>query len=123
MATTGEISWQRRPYEDGDLDGAWYALIATGDKAANDRASAEAERNRTWCVRSDDAGAATAWTPATGRSEGVTVAVLTGRDPRRSAAVRDAVVEGLRDGTLAAPATATAPRASPWSAAAPATRT
>ncbi|WP_405684377.1 uroporphyrinogen-III C-methyltransferase [Streptomyces sp. NBC_01387] len=103
MATTGEISWQRRPYEDGDLDGAWYALIATGDKAANDRASAEAERNRTWCVRSDDAGAATAWTPATGRSEGVTVAVLTGRDPRRSAAVRDAVVEGLRDGTLAAP--------------------
>jgi uroporphyrin-III C-methyltransferase/precorrin-2 dehydrogenase/sirohydrochlorin ferrochelatase len=56
-----------------------------------------------WCVRSDDAEAATAWTPATGRSEGVTVAVLTGRDPRRSAAVRDAVVEGLRDGTLAAP--------------------
>jgi uroporphyrin-III C-methyltransferase/precorrin-2 dehydrogenase/sirohydrochlorin ferrochelatase len=33
----------------------------------------------------------------------VTVAVLTGRDPRRSAAVRDAIVEGLRDGTLAAP--------------------
>ena len=56
-----------------------------------------------WCVRADDAEAATAWTPATGRSEGVTVAVLTGRDPRRSAAVRDAIVEGLRDGSLAAP--------------------
>ncbi|WP_406265076.1 uroporphyrinogen-III C-methyltransferase [Streptomyces sp. NBC_00191] len=103
MAAAGEIGWERRPYAEGDLADTWYALIATSDSEANERASAEAERSRTWCVRSDDAGAATAWTPATGRSEGVTVAVLTGRDPRRSAAVRDAIVEGLRDGSLAAP--------------------
>lgn len=103
MADAGELRWIQRPYADGDLADAWYALIATGDADANNAASAEAERTRTWCVRSDDATAATAWTPATGRSEGVTVAVLTGRDPRRSAAVRDAIVEGLRDGTLAAP--------------------
>lgn len=123
MVSAGEISWERRPYADGDLAGAWYVLIATGDTSANEVASAEAERHRIWCVRSDDAAAATAWTPATGRSEGVTVAVLTGHDPRRSAAVRDAVVEGLRDGTLAAPATASTPPVSPWSAAAPATPT
>ncbi|MFE2285827.1 uroporphyrinogen-III C-methyltransferase [Streptomyces sp. NPDC059443] len=103
MAETGEIRWERRRYEAGDLAGAWYALIATRDRAANDAASAEAERERVWCVRADDAEAATAWTPATGRVEGVTVAVLTGNDPRRSASVRDAVVEGLRDGSLAAP--------------------
>jgi uroporphyrin-III C-methyltransferase/precorrin-2 dehydrogenase/sirohydrochlorin ferrochelatase len=103
MADAGELAWQRRPYADGDLDGAWYALIATDDPATNSAASAEAESRRVWCVRSDDASAATAWTPATGQSEGVTVAVLTGRDPRRSAAVRDAVVEGLHDGTLGAP--------------------
>lgn len=107
MADTGEITWSRRPYRDGDLDEAWYALIATSDHEANTAASAEAERRRVWCVRSDDADAATAWTPATGHSEGVTVAVLTtsarGRDPRHTAAVRDAVVEGLRDGTLVAP--------------------
>ncbi|MFE1956519.1 uroporphyrinogen-III C-methyltransferase [Streptomyces sp. NPDC059479] len=103
MAEAGEIRWERRRYEEGDLTGAWYALIASSDPVANRTASAEAERHRVWCVRSDDAEAATAWTPATGRSEGVTVAVLTGRDPRRSAAVRDAIVEGLRDGTLAAP--------------------
>ncbi|MEU6895617.1 uroporphyrinogen-III C-methyltransferase [Streptomyces sp. NPDC046557] len=100
MAETGEIRWERRRYEDGDLAGAWYALIATQNREANDRASAEAERERVWCVRADDASAATAWTPATGRVDGVTVAVLTGNDPRRSAAVRDAVVEGLRDGSL-----------------------
>ncbi|NED91259.1 uroporphyrinogen-III C-methyltransferase [Streptomyces sp. SID11233] len=108
MADAGEIRWERRVYADGDLTDTWYALIASDDAAANDAASAEAERTRTWCVRSDDADAATAWTPATGRSEGITVAVLTtdgqgGRDPRHSAAVRDAIVEGLRDGTLAAP--------------------
>lgn len=103
MAAAGELRWERRAYRDGDLAEAWYALIATTDPAANAAASAEAEARRVWCVRSDDADAATAWTPATGRTEGVTVAVLTGRDPRRSAAVRDAVVAGLRDGSLVAP--------------------
>ncbi|MFG2499070.1 uroporphyrinogen-III C-methyltransferase [Streptomyces sp. NPDC048441] len=107
MADSGEITWERRRYEHGDLKDAWYALIATSDSEANTAASAEAEAHRVWCVRSDDADAATALTPATGRSEGVTVAVLTtdihGRDPRRTAAIRDAVVEGLRDGTLVAP--------------------
>ncbi|QOV39554.1 uroporphyrinogen-III C-methyltransferase [Streptomyces ferrugineus] len=107
MADAGEITWEKRTYDEGDLADAWYALIATGDKEANTRASAEAERHRVWCVRSDDADRATAWTPATGHSEGVTIAVLTtearGRDPRHTAAIRDAVVEGLRDGTLVAP--------------------
>ncbi|MFI6563380.1 uroporphyrinogen-III C-methyltransferase [Streptomyces sp. NPDC050534] len=107
MADAGEFTWLRRRYADGDLSDAWYALIATSDHEANTAASAEAERNRVWCVRSDDADAATAWTPATGTSEGVTIAVLTsrarGRDPRHTAAIRDAVVEGLHDGTLVAP--------------------
>ncbi|OEU96725.1 uroporphyrinogen-III C-methyltransferase [Streptomyces oceani] len=100
MATAGELAWERRGYRAGDLAEAWYVLIATDDPAANAAASNEAEARRVWAVRSDDAAAATAWTPATGRSAGVTVAVLTGHDPRRSAGVRDAVVAGLRDGTL-----------------------
>ncbi|MFJ8231000.1 uroporphyrinogen-III C-methyltransferase [Streptomyces sp. NPDC094448] len=106
MVAAGELGWERRRYREGDLEGAWYVVVASSDAEANDRASAEAERLRVWCVRSDDADAATALTPATGRSAGVTVAVLTTdvhcRDPRRSAAVRDAVVEGLRDGTISA---------------------
>ncbi|MBQ0854337.1 uroporphyrinogen-III C-methyltransferase [Streptomyces sp. NPDC057621] len=107
MADAGELTWTRRRYESGDLAESWYVLIATPDSAANAEASAEAEARRVWCVRADDADEATAWTPATGHSEGVTVAVLTtdakGRDPRHTAAIRDAVVEGLRDGTLVAP--------------------
>ncbi|KND26824.1 uroporphyrinogen-III C-methyltransferase [Streptomyces acidiscabies] len=107
MATAGELTWEQRPYQPGDLTTAWYALIATNDEEANAAASAEAEANRVWCVRSDDADQATAWTPATGTSEGVTIAVLTtdakNRDPRHTARIRDAVLAGLRDGTLVAP--------------------
>ncbi|MGW8375790.1 uroporphyrinogen-III C-methyltransferase [Streptomyces sp. ODS28] len=107
MAEAGEFAWERRRYAEGDLEGAWYALVGTDDPATNDAVSAEAESRRVWCVRSDDAEAASAWTPATGRSDDVTVAVLTegaqGRDPRRAAALRDAVVEQLQDGRLSAP--------------------
>ncbi|GHJ38834.1 uroporphyrinogen-III C-methyltransferase [Streptomyces sp. TS71-3] len=106
MAERGELRWERRRYAEGDLAGAWYALIATSDPVANAAASAEGERERVWCVRADDAEAATALTPATGRGAGVAVAVLSAtmhdRDPRRTAAVRDAIVEALRDGSLVA---------------------
>ncbi|MFF3070716.1 uroporphyrinogen-III C-methyltransferase [Kitasatospora sp. NPDC057904] len=101
MADAGELTWHARPYQDGDLADTWYALVATDDPAVNARVSAEAERERVFCARSDDAAAATAWTPASGRDAGATVAVLTG-DPRHSAGLRDAIVDGLRDGSLAA---------------------
>ena len=61
----------------------------------------EAEANRTWCVRADDAAAATAWTPASGTAGDTSVGVLSG-DPRHSAAIRDAITAGLRSGTIAA---------------------
>jgi uroporphyrin-III C-methyltransferase/precorrin-2 dehydrogenase/sirohydrochlorin ferrochelatase len=64
---------------------------------------AACEARRIFCVRADDGAAGTAWTPATGRHAGVTVAVLANREPRRSAAVRDGIVEALREGAIAAP--------------------
>ncbi|MEV4558028.1 uroporphyrinogen-III C-methyltransferase [Kitasatospora sp. NPDC049285] len=101
MADAGELTWHQRAYADGDLADTWYALVATDDPAVNTAVSAEAERLRVFCSRSDDASAATAWTPASGHDGGATVAVLTG-DPRHSAALRDSIVAGLRDGSLAA---------------------
>ncbi|HET7386412.1 MAG TPA: uroporphyrinogen-III C-methyltransferase [Nocardioidaceae bacterium] len=102
MATGGEITWLRRGFEDADLDETWYVLTATDDPAVNDAVSAGAERRRIFCVRSDDATRATAWTPAVGRHAGVTVAVLGNREPRRSAGLRDAILAGLRDGAITA---------------------
>lgn len=92
----GELTWERRPYRAGDLAGAWYAVAATDDPATNAAVVAEAEAQRTFCVRADDASRGSAWTPATGRHAGITVAVLASRDPRTSAAVRDAMLEILR---------------------------
>ena len=99
---SGEVRWTRRGFEPADLDGAWYVVCATADLAVNESVSAAAEERRIFCVRSDDALAATAWTPATGRHGDVTVAVLGNRDPRRSAQLRDEILDGLRDGSLAA---------------------
>lgn len=103
LVGSGEITWHPREFTEQDLDGAWYVMAATSDAGANDRITAGCEERRIFCVRSDDAEAATAWTPAVGHHDGVTVAVLGNREPRRSARVRDEVVEGLRDGSLAAP--------------------
>ena len=103
FASSGEITWHQRGFDESDLDEAWYVIAATDDRDVNERISAAAQVRRIFCVRSDDAPKATAWTPAVGRHAGVTVAVLSNREPRRSAAVRDAMVAGLRDGAIAAP--------------------
>ena len=102
LVNDDEITWVARGFEDADLDGAWYVIAATDDPAVNERVSAGAEARRIFCVRADDASRASAWTPAVGRHAGVTVAVLGNREPRRSAAVRDEILEGLREGKIRA---------------------
>ncbi|GAB6985477.1 uroporphyrinogen-III C-methyltransferase [Nocardioides pyridinolyticus] len=98
----GEATWHARGFEPADLDDTWYVIAATDDVAVNEEVSAAAEVRRIFCVRSDDATRATAWTPAVGRHAGVTVAVLGQREPQRSATVRDEILEGLREGTIVA---------------------
>ncbi|CAN5248758.1 MAG: uroporphyrinogen-III C-methyltransferase [Nocardioides sp.] len=97
-----EITWLPREFTPADLDGAWYAVAATDDPVVNASVAEGAEARHVFCVRADDALGGSAWTPAVGRHEGLTVAVLGNREPRRSAAVRDAVVAALRDGSLGA---------------------
>ena len=99
----GELVWLPRGYRSGDLAEAWYVLAATDDPDVNAAVALEAEQRRTFCARADDASESTAWTPASGRHDGVTVAVHADRDPRRAATVRDGVLGGLRTGDLAAP--------------------
>lgn len=102
MAATGEVRWQPRPYEPTDIAGAWYVLACTNDAAVNAAVVEDAELGRVFCQRADAAAASSAWTPAVGRHDEVTVAVFGGGDPRRAAAVRDGAMERLRDGTLVA---------------------
>ncbi|GAA1301756.1 uroporphyrinogen-III C-methyltransferase [Pseudonocardia xinjiangensis] len=100
MATAGEVRWSVRTYRDGDLDSAWYVVACTDDPAVNAAVGADAEARRIFCVRADDAPAGSAVTPAVGHHDGLTVGVLAGRRPRRSAAVRTALVEALQTGLV-----------------------
>jgi uroporphyrin-III C-methyltransferase/precorrin-2 dehydrogenase/sirohydrochlorin ferrochelatase len=104
-----EITWHEREFVSGDLllpEAAWLVHTATGDPQVDAQVAAEADAAHIWCVRADDAGASSAWTPAVARgrqghaSEGLTVAVTAGGDPRRATAVRDAVLAALDSGTL-----------------------
>ncbi|MDN4174657.1 uroporphyrinogen-III C-methyltransferase [Nocardioides sp. SOB77] len=100
LVGSGEVTWHERGFEDADLDDTWYCIAATDLPTVNERVSRAAEARRVFCVRADDATRATAWTPATGRHDGVTVAVLCNREPQRSARIRDEVVEQMREGLL-----------------------
>jgi uroporphyrin-III C-methyltransferase/precorrin-2 dehydrogenase/sirohydrochlorin ferrochelatase len=98
----GEVAWVDRGFADEDLANTWYVIAATDDPDVNEQVSKAAEVERVFCVRSDDGTSATAWTPAVGRYDGLTLAVLGRREPRRTAAVRDAIVTALHEGTVAA---------------------
>jgi uroporphyrin-III C-methyltransferase len=101
MVGPGSLSWIPRGYEDGDLDGAWYAVAATDDHAVNAAVGAEADRHRIFCARADDRRASSVWTPAIARHDDVVIGVHGGGDPQRAIGIRDAVVAGLTDGSIA----------------------
>ena len=111
LAARGQIAWYTRIFEPSDMDGGWLAMACTNDPGVNELVVSEAERRQIWCLRADDATAATAWMPAIGRTGPAIVAVHADRDPRRAVALRDAAVaavdEALRTGQ--APAGRTGP--------------
>ncbi|MDK3258880.1 uroporphyrinogen-III C-methyltransferase [Blastococcus capsensis] len=60
LAHSGALSWIRRPYALGDLEGAWYAVAATEDRAADEVVAEDAERCRVFCTSADDPGTSSA---------------------------------------------------------------
>lgn len=105
LADGGRLTWVRRPFEPGDVAGTdapayWLVHAATDSADVNAAVATEAEDSRIWCVRADDRHASSAWTPASGNANGITVGVVASGDPRRSAGLRDAIIDGLAEGTL-----------------------
>jgi uroporphyrin-III C-methyltransferase/precorrin-2 dehydrogenase/sirohydrochlorin ferrochelatase len=101
LVAPGSVTWHPRGYVAGDLAGAWYAVAATDDPMVNARVAEEAERARVFCARADDRSASSVWTPAVGRQGDLVVGVHGGGDPQRAVGVRDAVLAGLTDGSIA----------------------
>jgi uroporphyrin-III C-methyltransferase / precorrin-2 dehydrogenase / sirohydrochlorin ferrochelatase len=105
-ADAGRLAWAERDYQAGDLDGAWLAFAATGDRMTDEAVERHATHRRIFCVRADDAGAGTARTPAVVRRDDLVISVGSisrpGRlaDPRRTVAVRNAIAGALDAGSL-----------------------
>ena len=103
-ASAGSLTWTERDYVRGDLDGAWLAVAATGDRRTDEAVEAHATAQRTFCVRADDAAAGTARSPAVIRRDDLVISVgsgsSVGADPRRSVAIRNAIAEALDAGSL-----------------------
>lgn len=102
LVDAGRIRWEAREYHTGDLEGAWYVVAATRDSLVNARVAAEAEQDRTFCVRSDAVNSGTAVTPAVVRRGEMVVAVLTG-DRARTSEARDVVARALAEAGAEAP--------------------
>src|SRR5262249_18471191 len=102
LVAAGKVRWARPPYTQGDCARAWLVPAGPDQRAVSAEVAADAERHHVWCVRADDGRASAAWTPASGRYGPITVAVHAGGDPRRAARLRDAVLDRLHDGSLAA---------------------
>jgi|GEM_PF-7114816 len=106
-AAAGRLTWRQRDYRDGDADGAWLVVAATGDLSTDRSVEQQAEAQQTFCIRADDATAGTARSPATLRRDDLVITVGTsatgpgGRaDPRRVGAVRTAIADALDGGRL-----------------------
>ncbi len=81
----------RRPFEDADLDGAWW-VVAAAPKEVNRQVLAAAETRRVFVNAVDDPDHATAYLGGVVRRHGVTVAISTdGRAPALAGLLREAL--------------------------------
>ncbi|TQN44032.1 uroporphyrin-III C-methyltransferase/precorrin-2 dehydrogenase/sirohydrochlorin ferrochelatase [Blastococcus colisei] len=92
LAISGGVSWIRRTFTEGDLDGAWYAVAATGDAGVDAKVAAEADSRHIFCTRTESHELSSAVVQATagrdrhceeqGAAEGLTgCVVLVGGGP------------------------------------------
>lgn len=105
-AAAGTLNWHEREYAAGDLDEAWLVVAATGDRLTDEAVERHATAQRTFCIRTDDAAAGTARSPAVVRRGDLVISVGSvatseqSADPRRTIAVRNAIAQSLDTGSL-----------------------
>jgi uroporphyrin-III C-methyltransferase/precorrin-2 dehydrogenase/sirohydrochlorin ferrochelatase len=92
----------RRPFEDRDLDGAWF-VVAAATPPVNRQVAAAAESRRVFVNAVDDPPNATAYAGGVVRKPGVTIAVSTdGRAPALAGLLREGLEAVLPDEDLEA---------------------
>lgn len=93
QAASGTVTWRRRPYNPGDLDGAVLVVAATGDADVNDAVAADAAVAAVLCVRADDHDGSASFAAAVTRGP-LQLAVSTGgASPALAARLRRELAE------------------------------
>ncbi len=102
MASHGDVDLVERAVAEADLEGAWLVVAATSDRALNARVAAWCDEHRTWCVNASDGASGSARVAATSTHGDLRIGVVgTGApDPRRVAAVRDALGQYVESGRV-----------------------
>ncbi|MEW6219946.1 MAG: bifunctional precorrin-2 dehydrogenase/sirohydrochlorin ferrochelatase [Thermodesulfobacteriota bacterium] len=78
LAAEGRLDWQARPYQEGDLEGAFLVLAATGEPEVQEAVFREAQARGVLVNVADVPSRCTFTLPAVVRSGDLTVAVATG---------------------------------------------
>lgn len=101
-ALHGDLTWEARGIESGDLDGAWFVLAATDDADLNHEVAGWAAARQVWCIDASDASQGSARQAAMSQHGDLAVGVvsLDTPDPGRIRAVRDAVSEHINAGAV-----------------------
>ena len=94
----GKIKVRRRSYQAGDLEGAYIAIIATGNRSINRQASLEAGLNKIPVNVVDDAGLSDFIVPSIVRRGSVSIAISTaGKSPALARKLRSKLEGELAD--------------------------
>jgi precorrin-2 dehydrogenase / sirohydrochlorin ferrochelatase len=88
----GAIQWRNRPYQEGDLAGAFLVIAATDDPAVQERVHAEAEARNILLNVADVPKWCNFILPATARRGDLSISVSTaGKSPALASAMRQAL--------------------------------
>lgn len=92
LARAEAVDWHARPFTEGDVDGAWLIVAATGDAAVQRRVTAAADARQTFVIAVDNRANATAWSGAIVSRPPFTVAISSsGETPALTRLVREII--------------------------------
>jgi siroheme synthase-like protein len=90
LAAHGTIVWERRTFEDRDLEGAWLVIAATADADVQRRIADGCAVRRVFCVAIDDVDNASAYSAAVVRRAPFTIAISSsGESPALARLLRE----------------------------------